>query len=107
MGAKNDNFYNDGSKDQNPLLATKAHLIKRFNSGIWASIVAAYGLGATSRVNRISKDDERSNLLNSASLGFPLGKFQSAKLAYIYTQTLTDIGSNTNNLALAWSIVFR
>ena len=103
---KNDNFFNDGSKDQNPLFAAQAHLVKRFNSGLWASIGTAYGLGGTSRVNRLSKDDERSNLLNSAAIGFPVGKFQSAKLAYVNTQTLTDVGSNTNNIVLGWSIVF-
>ena len=103
---KNDNFFNDGTKNQKPLFATQTHLIKRFNSGIWASLSAGYGLGGASRINRLSKDDERSNLLNSASLGFPVAKNQSAKVAYIYSQTLTDVGSNTHSLVLAWSILF-
>ncbi len=103
---KNDNFFNDGTKDQKPLFATQGHLIKRFNSGIWASLSASYGGGGASRINRLSKDDERSTLLNSASLGFPIGKRQSAKVVYIYSQTLTDVGSNTNSLVLAWSILF-
>ncbi len=103
---KNVKFFNDGTKDQKPLFATQGHLIKRFNSGIWASLSAGYGVGGSSRINRLSKDDERSNLLNSASLGFPVGKRQSAKVAYIYSQTLTDVGANTNSLILAWSIIF-
>jgi hypothetical protein len=103
---KNDNFYNDGTKDQKPLVAAQTHLIKRFNSGIWTSLSAGYGIGGASRINRLSKDDERSTLLNSASLGFPVGKRQSGKLVYIYSQTLTDVGSNTNSLVLAWSILF-
>ena len=103
---KNDNFFNDGTKNQNPLFAAQVHLIKRFNHGLWASLSAAYGSGGSSRVNRLSKDDDRSNLLNSAAFGFPLGKGQSGKLVYIYSQTLKDIGSNTNSLVLAWSVVF-
>ncbi len=103
---KNANFFNDGTKDQKPLFATQGHLIKRFNSGIWASLSASYGGGGASRINRLSKEDERSTLLNSASLGFPVGKRQSGKLVYIYSQTLTDVGSNTNSLVLAWSILF-
>ncbi len=103
---KNDNFFNDGTKDQKPLIAAQTHLIKRFNSGIWASLSAGYGIGGASRINRLSKDDERSTLLNSASLGFPVGKRQSGKLVYIYSQTLTDVGSNTNSLVLAWSVLF-
>ena len=103
---KNDNFFNDGTKDQKPLLATQGHLIKRFKSGIWGSLSAGYGVGGASRINRLSKDDQRSTLLNSASLGFPIGKRQSGKLVYIYSQTLTDVGSNTNSLVLAYSIIF-
>lgn len=103
---KNDNFFNDGTKDQEPLFAAQGHLIKRFKSGIWASVSAGYGLGGASRINRLSKDDERSNLLNSASLGLPIGKRQSAKVVYIYGQTLTNVGSNTHSVVLAWSILF-
>jgi hypothetical protein len=103
---KNDNFFNDGTKDQKPLFATQGHLIKRFSSGIWASVSSGYGLGGSSRINRLSKDDERSNLLNSASLGFTIRKSQSAKVVYIYSKTLTDVGANTNSIVLAWSILF-
>jgi hypothetical protein len=103
---KNDNFFNDGTKYQKPLFATQGHLIKRFSSGIWASVSSGYGLGGSSRINRLSKDDERSNLLNSASLGFTIRKRQSAKVVYIYSKTLTDVGANTNSIVLVWSIVF-
>ena len=104
---KNNNFFNDGSRRQNPLLAAQAHLIKRFNSGVWGSISSGYGIGGTSRVNRLSNDDERSNILGSVSLGFPIGKKQSAKMVYIRSQTLNDIGSNTNSLVLAWSLIVQ
>ncbi|TFG74803.1 MAG: transporter [Flavobacteriales bacterium] len=102
---KNNNFFNDGSKRQNPLAATQAHLIKRFKSGVWASISTGYGIGGTSRVNRLSNDDERSNILGAASLGFAVGKGQSAKIVYIRSQTLKDVGANTNSLLLTWSLV--
>jgi hypothetical protein len=104
---KNNDFFNDGSKRQNPLVAAQAHLIKRFRKGVWASISSGYGIGGTSRVNRLSNDDERSNLLGSASLGLALGKKQSAKIVYIRSQTLNDIGSNTSSFLLAWSLLFQ
>ncbi len=103
---KNDNFFNDAERNTDPLFATQGHIIKRFKSGLWASISAGYGIGGSSRVNRLSKDDQRSNLLNSASIGFPISKTQSTKLVYIHTKTLTDVGSDTNSLVLAWSFVF-
>ncbi len=104
---KNVNFFNDGTKDQKPIFAAQGHLIKRFNSGMWASVSSGYGIGGASRINRLSKDDERSNLLSSASVGFPIGKRQNAKVAYIYSQTLADVGANTNSIVLAWAIIFQ
>ncbi|MGB5376344.1 transporter [Muriicola sp.] len=104
---KNNNFFNDGTKRLKPLVATQAHLIKRFKSGAWASISTGYGIGGTSRVNRLSNDDKRSNILGSASLGFAMGKRQSAKMVYFHSQTLMDIGSNTNSLLLVWSMVIQ
>ncbi len=104
--SKNQNFFNDGTKDQKPLMASQVNLIKRFNSGIWASVSTAYGQGGASRINRLSKDDDRSNLQNAATLGLPVEKGQNVSVVYLYSQTLTDVGSNTHSLVLVWSILF-
>lgn len=103
---QNNSFFNDGKRGQDPLLAAQAHLIKRFKGGVWASISTGYGIGGTSRVNRLSKEDERANLLNSASIGFPVTKLQNVKLMYLHTETLKDIGSNTHSIILAYSVLF-
>ena len=103
---ENNNFFNDGEKRQDPLFAAQSHLIKRFKSRKWVSVSAGYGLGGQSVVNRVSNDDVRSNLLAAASFGFPIGKRQSAKLVYIRTETLKDLGADTNSLVLAWTLAF-
>jgi len=103
---ENPNFYNDGVRRQDPLFASQAHLIKQFKNRMWISISSGYGLGGISRVNRLSKDDKRSNLLSAASFGFPLVPGQSAKIVYINASTLEDIGSNTHSLLLAYTILF-
>ncbi len=100
---ENNDFFNDGEKRQDPLFAAQSHLIKRFKSRKWVSISAGYGLGGQSVVNRVSNDDVRSNLLAAASFGFPVGKRQSAKFVYIRTETLKDLGADTNSLVLAWT----
>lgn len=104
---KNNSFFNDGTRRQDPLFAAQAHLIKRFKRGVWASLSTGYGLGGTSRVNRLSKDDERSNLLNSATLGFSISKTQSAKIVYLHSETLKDIGANTHSIIISYSILFQ
>jgi len=45
-------------------------------------------------------------LLNSGALGFALGKRQSAKVAYIYSKTLTDVGASTISIVLSWAMIF-
>ncbi len=100
----NSDFFGDSNKRQDPLFAAQTHLIKRFLSRKWVSISAAYGVGGQSVVNRQPNNDVRANLLAAASFGFPLGKKQSAKIVFIRTETLKDIGADTNSLLLAWTI---
>lgn len=102
----NTNFFNDSEKRQDPLFAGQAHLIKRFNPRQWISISAGYGLGGQSVVNRQSNNDTRSNFLGAVSYGFPLGKRQNLKLVYLRTETLKELGANTDSFILAWLIAF-
>ncbi len=104
---KNNSFFNDGTRRQDPLYAAQAHLIKRFKKGLWTSISTSYGQGGTSRVNRLSKDDERANWLNAASFGLNVSRTQSAKITYLYSKTLKDIGSNAHSIILAYSLFFQ
>ncbi|MGI9547795.1 MAG: transporter [Flavobacteriaceae bacterium] len=103
---KNNDFFNDSDKRQDPLFAAQAHLIKRFTSRHWISVSTGYGLGGQSVVNRQSNNDVRSNFLGAASFGIPIGKKQSAKFTYIRQETLKDIGADTNSLILGWSLAF-
>lgn len=102
----NSDFFNDGERKQDPLFAAQTHLIRRFPSRIWVSLSSAYGLGGQSVVNRQPNNDVRSNLLAAASFGFPIGKKHAAKVVYLRSETLKELGADTNSLILAWSIAF-
>ena len=102
----NNDFFNDGNKRQDPLFAAQAHLIKRFKSRSWVSVSTGFGQGGQSVVNRQPNDDVRANFLASASYGYPLGPKQSLKFTYIRSETLKDIGADTNNLILGWTFAF-
>ncbi|MEN8788631.1 MAG: transporter [Flavobacteriaceae bacterium] len=102
----NNDFFNDGERKQDPLFAAQTHIIRRFPSRTWLSLSAAYGLGGQSVVNRLPNNDVRSNLLAALSFGFPLGKNQAAKIVYLRSETLKELGADTNSLILAWSIAF-
>jgi hypothetical protein len=102
----NPNFYNGKERKQKATMALQTHLIKSFKGRYWASLSAGYGLGGQSIVNRVPNADERADLGGAFSFGFPLFKNQGMKVVYIRSETLRDIGANTNTLALAWNIVF-
>lgn len=102
----NNVFFNNQTRRQNPLFAIQTHLIRRFKNRMWASISAGYGAGGESSINEINKNDNRSDILGAASLGFPVFKRQAVKLSYLRTQTFNDIGADTNTFAVGWSIAF-
>jgi hypothetical protein len=102
---QNPNFISGNQRKQKPIFAFQTHLIKKFKSKVWASLSGGYGIGGRSIVNEASNEDQRGNFLASFSLGMPITKKQAVKAAFITSQTLKDIGSDTNSIVLAWSLV--
>jgi hypothetical protein len=102
----NDEFFNGNTLEQDPLYACQAHVVKTFGQEWWLAGGAAYAWAGESTVNGLAKDDERSNLLWGGSVGLRLDGSQSVRLAYMRTDSLNDLGSDTHTLALGWSLRF-
>lgn len=102
----NNDFYNGGTRKQDPIFAMQTHLIRRFNRGLWGSLSLGSGLLGESLVNRQPHNDKREDLLGAFSFGFPLLKRQAVKLVYMRTETLNDIGGDTNSFGVVWSASF-
>ena len=102
----NNNFFGGSTRKQDPIFALQTHLIKRFGPKIWTSLSLSYGLGGESTVNNISSADYRTNLLSAASVGYSLTRLQGLKLVYLKSDTLKDIGSNTDSIIVSWSYLF-
>ena len=100
----NNDFYNGGKREQDPLYYLQAHVVRMFGPGLWASLSAGYGTGGRSTVNGVHKDDENANLLSALSVGFPVSRSQGIKIAYLRARTHTDTGSNTDSIAIGWSM---
>ncbi len=103
---KNTNFSEGKNKKKDAVFAMQTHLVKRFKSGMWASLSVGYGLGGQSIVNNQPNNDERADILGACSFGFVLTKKQTVNLSYIRTQTLKDIGADLNSFVLSWSALF-
>lgn len=102
----NNDFYNGGTRRQDPIFAMQTHLIYRFNHGIWSSVSLGSGLLGESLVNRQPNQDNREDLLGALSFGFPLIKRQALKLVYMRSQTLNEIGGDTDAFGIVWSVSF-
>lgn len=105
----NDSFYNGNKLEQNPFYTVQAHIIRVLKPGVWGSLSAGYGQGSASKVNGVSKDDEREGFISALSFGIPIAPKQSLKFSYIWAKTKTHIEtrSQTNTFALGWSIRFN
>jgi hypothetical protein len=102
----NDAYRGDRRRAQDPLYALQTHLVRTFAPGWWASLSAEYAGGGESRVEGVRKSDRRGDLLYGVSLGLPLNRQSSVKIAYVGSRTQKDIGGDTENLAIAYSFRF-
>jgi len=100
----NDKFFGGNKLEQDPIYAMQGHMIRFFRSGVWVSASAAYGWEGGTEVNDEIRDDKKNQFLAALSFGFPVGRNQGVKLAYIRGETRVDTGSDTNTLAVAWTM---
>jgi hypothetical protein len=102
----NDEFFNGQKREQDPLYAMQSHVIRIFDRGLWASLSAGYAWGGRSTVSGVGKADEKGIFLSALSAGFPIGRSQAFKVAYIRSRTTEDTGADSDTLAAAWSVRF-
>ena len=102
----NDDFYGEGTLEQDPLWAAQGHIVYTFKPGLWLSLSAAYGWDGTSVLNGDPKDDTKNRLLTGMSLGIPLTRKQGLTIGFLRSRTLEDTGSHTLNLGVGWAIRF-
>ena len=103
----NDEFFGGTVRKQDPLYAMQGHIIYSLKKpGYWASLSAGYGGNGQSIINGNRADDDKRLFLSALSFGMPLGDRQGLKFAYVRSRTNADNGSDTDSLAIAWSIRF-
>lgn len=102
----NDDFFGSTRREQDPVFALQAHVVRTFDRGFWVSAGVAYGWGGESSIDDVAKDDARSNLLYGASFGFPLAANQGMRIGYIRRDALEDVGADSDNFLVSWSIRF-
>ncbi len=102
----NNEFWDGNKRQQDPLYLLQTHLIYTFRNSIWTSFSAGYDWGGSSTVNGVEKDDDRQDLLFAFSAGFPVNRKSNVKFGYIGGRAQEDIGSDTDNFVLSYSMSF-
>ena len=100
----NKNFIDNTRLEQKNMYTAQAHVIYDFKPGLWVSLSTAYGARGRVYLEKEKTAFEVDNWLWAASFGFPIGKTQSVKLTWLSVRTQNDVGRDSDNLLLSWSI---
>ncbi|MDH3901739.1 MAG: transporter [Xanthomonadales bacterium] len=100
----NKNFVDNALFEQKTMYAAQAHVTYDFRPGLWISLGTAYGAGGRVYIEDQKTAFEVDNWLWAASFGFPIGKTQSVKLTWLSGRTQNDVGRDSDNLLLSWSM---
>jgi hypothetical protein len=102
----NDDFFGNNKREQDPLYALQSHITYVAPRHWWISVGAAHARDGESKVNGESKGDERRDLLYGISAGLPVGARSSVKIAYVGRRSSEDVGTDSDNVAVGYTVRF-
>jgi hypothetical protein len=97
----NTDFYGGKTREQDPLYAAEAHVIRSFSYGIWGSIDATYFTGGSTTIDGVAKRDLQRNWRVGATLALPVNKRNSVKL-YGSSGVSARTGNDYDLVGVAW-----
>ena len=97
----NTDFYGGKTREQDPLYAAEAHVIRSFSRGIWGSIDATYFTGGSTTIDGVAKRDLQRNWRAGATLALPINARNSMKF-YASDGVAARTGNNYSLFGIAW-----
>ncbi len=94
------------TKQQDPLVSTEVHLVKRIRPGFWVSLDATYYAGGRTTVDDELRDDEQQNSRIGASVLFPFKGGHAIKFTFS-TGIATSTGGDFDNFAVNYLYLWR
>jgi len=102
----NEEFFNDTTREQDPLFVIQGHVVYTFRPGFWVSGGVGSGTGGESFISDVAKDDEKKNVAMGISAGYPINRNVGVKLGYLKTETHTATGSDSDTFVSAMSVMW-
>jgi len=100
----NDKFL-ETTRQQDPILSSEFHLVKRIRSGFWSSLDLNYYTGGRTTVGQDLRTDRQRNARIGGTVVFPFKGRNAIRLSYstgIVTRTGGDFNSFSLNYLYAW-----
>lgn len=101
-----DDDFTAGKREQDPIYAVEAHLVRRFSPGFWASIDANYFFGGRQTVGGDKQEDLQSNRRFGATLVVPFRGRNAVKFG-LSTGTRTRYGNDFIQFLVAYQRVIE
>ena len=101
-----DDEYLPGAREQNPIYALEAHLIKRFRPGFWASLDFTYFTGGRQTIGGERLEDVQQNAKVGATVVIPFAGRHAVKIGYA-TGTVTKYGADFDQFLMTYQVLLR
>jgi hypothetical protein len=89
------------TREQNPILSTELHIVKRFRPGFWASLDANYYVGGRTTVDQIERADLQRNSRIGGTILFPFKRQHAIRASYS-TGITTESGGDFEIFSLSY-----
>jgi hypothetical protein len=101
----NDDFV-QGKKEQEPIYAVEANLIKRIRPGLWASLDVTYYRGGRQTIAGEPLRDWQRNVKLGGTLVFPFGGSHAIKMGYA-RGVITRYGNDFNQFLMSYQLLLQ
>jgi hypothetical protein len=101
-----DDDFLPGKRQQDPVLAAQANLIKRFRPGLWASLDLTYFEGGRQTIGDNRLGDLQRNIKIGGTLVVPFRGRHAIKLGYA-NGTVTKFGTDFNQFLLSYQVLLN
>ena len=91
---KNDNPYNAGSSQQDPLFHIEGHVTQNLNKAAWLSLDGLYTWGGRTKTDGVETGSSQNSFGLGATAGLALSKATSIKISYGGIATRSDGGAD-------------
>jgi hypothetical protein len=101
----NDDFL-DTTREQDPIMSTAFHVIKRLKPGFWFSLDFNYYWGGQSTVGGVERDDDQENSRIGATLVWPIKRGHALRIAGS-VPLKTAAGGDFDTVTIAYALLWQ